>query len=199
MFYIINNSDTVPLAYYNQLKKIFNSNKYNIYWKNLGYQLKKDKNNIFYVEYLNNNNCIPLHGEVEKNKVLKNHKIEDFIFIDKITNEQVTFLNNKAKVVKAFDLSNGNGNIVITLRVNYDEDFGYISYLSYNQTENKKVKLQHSFFKESMVASINQLIILNKIEYPLISSEEDIKNLIMYLGTYYHVEFETFETYDFNH
>ncbi len=197
MFYIINNTDTVPVSYYNQLIKLFNSNKYNIYWKNLGYELKKDKNNMFYVEFLNNNNCIGLHGKVENGKVFKNHKLEDFIFIDKITNEQVTFLNNKAKIVKAFDLSNKHCNIVLTLRVNYDEDFGYISYLSYNQTENKKVILQHSFFKDSLLSSINQLMILNEIDFPILTSENDIQDLVKYLGTYFNISFKSFEEYTF--
>lgn len=197
MFYIINNSDTVPLSYYEQLKKVFNSNKYNIYWKNLGYQLKKHKNDTFYVEYIYNNNYVNLHGEVKNNEVSKNHKLEDFIFIDKITNKQVTLLNNKAKIVKAFDLSNQHNNIVLTIRVNYDQDFGYISYLSYNQRENKKVILQHSFFKESMLSSINQLMILNGIDFPILTCENHIKDLVEYLGIYFNISFKSFEEYTF--
>lgn len=197
MFYIINNSDIVPVSYYNQLRKLFNSNKYNIYWKNLGYQLKKDDNFMLYVECINNNTIIPLYSNFENGKVFKNHNIEDFIFIDKITNKQITFLNNKAKIVKAFDLSNDNGNIVLTLRVYYDEDFGYISYLSYNQTENKKVILQHSFFKNSLLSAINQLMILNGIDFTILTSENDIQDLVEYLGTYFNISFKSFEEYTF--
>ena len=89
MFYIINSADNVPVAYYNQLKKVFDSNKYNIYWKNSAYRLKKDKYDTFYVECINNNSCIALHGKAKNNEVSKNHKVEDFIFIDKITNKMV--------------------------------------------------------------------------------------------------------------
>lgn len=197
MFYIINNSDTVQVSYYNQLKKLFNSNKYNIYWKNLGYQLKKDDNFMLHVECINNSTIIPLYSNFENGKVFKNHKIEDFIFIDKINNEQITFLNNNAKIVKTFDLSNDNGNIVLTLRVNYDEDFGYISYLSYNQTENKKVILQHSFFKNSLLSAINQLMILNGIDFSILTSENEIQDLVEYLGIYFNISFKSFEEYTF--
>lgn len=73
----------VPLHYYDQLKKDYDSSQYTIYWINTAYQLNKDTYNNFYVGH-DSNNAISLHGEIDKQGyVYHNHKLTDFIYVNK--------------------------------------------------------------------------------------------------------------------
>lgn len=48
-----------------------------------------------------------------------------------------------------------------------------------------------------MLSSINQLMILNGIDFPILTCENHIKDLVEYLGIYFNISFKSFEEYTF--
>lgn len=77
---------TVDISTYDDLKREYESGAV-IYWKDTGYQLKKDDYGVYYVICLKNNSSTSLHGLVDEyNKVYPNYKVEDFFIEEKNTN-----------------------------------------------------------------------------------------------------------------